>query len=345
MDAVVDDEQDVSFFHDFIAGGVAGCASVVVGHPLDSIKVRIQTTAAGGSASISSVVTGYGGVSSLFRGMSAPLSTACIINAIIFSSYGWSSRLYDEHMPNPICSTNNTPLPHDSTLKAFTCGSFAGLVQALVICPQEHIKCRLQIQHGKGSADNVYKGPIQATRSIVQQYGLRGGLFRGWWITCWREVPAFGAYFACYDIFKDRINAFFVERDERLTKDEQRQRTLDGVAPVDVTATDDNFSNMTMAHHAHTWLSSALAGGLTGALTWAFVYPFDVIKTRIQTMPLDTPLEDRRIVSVTRNLVQQYGWKHLTRGLGITCFRAFPVNGIIFPVYEYTLMHVCALEY
>jgi hypothetical protein len=32
-------EEDVSFFHDFVAGGVAGSASVVVGHPFDTIKV------------------------------------------------------------------------------------------------------------------------------------------------------------------------------------------------------------------------------------------------------------------------------------------------------------------
>ena len=32
-------EEEVTFFHDFIAGGVAGSASVVVGHPFDTIKV------------------------------------------------------------------------------------------------------------------------------------------------------------------------------------------------------------------------------------------------------------------------------------------------------------------
>jgi hypothetical protein len=32
-------EEDVNFFHDFIAGGIAGSASVVVGHPFDTIKV------------------------------------------------------------------------------------------------------------------------------------------------------------------------------------------------------------------------------------------------------------------------------------------------------------------
>jgi hypothetical protein len=32
-------EDDVTFFHDFIAGGIAGSASVAVGHPFDTIKV------------------------------------------------------------------------------------------------------------------------------------------------------------------------------------------------------------------------------------------------------------------------------------------------------------------
>ena len=32
-------EEEVTFFHDFIAGGIAGSASIVVGHPFDTIKV------------------------------------------------------------------------------------------------------------------------------------------------------------------------------------------------------------------------------------------------------------------------------------------------------------------
>lgn len=350
------DEQDVSFFHDFIAGGIAGSASVVVGHPMDTLKVRMQTST--GNASMWSLATSYGGLPSLYRGISAPLSTACIINAIIFSSYGWSSRMYDQYIgedtPSTMFQTTTDIQIHDSSIKAFTCGSFAGLVQAFVICPQEHVKCRLQIQHGKGSPDNLYKGPIQAVRSIYQSHGITG-LYRGWCITCWREVPAFGAYFAFYDIFKDKINTFFADRAIKEQRQARRNTSTSdsntslslAVVPGEVVSTSSlDDIPPTIAHHNHAWISSALAGGTTGALTWAMVYPFDVIKTQIQTMPLDPDdPSKRKIAAVTRSLIEKYGWQKLFRGLTVTCLRAFPVNGIIFPVYEYTLMYVCSMEY
>jgi hypothetical protein len=246
---------------------------------------------------------------------------ACIINATIFSTYGYSSRIYDNYFE----TTTNAKNPvSESSLKAFTCGAFAGFVQSLIICPTEHVKCRLQVQHGKGTLDNIYKGPVQAARSILAGHGI-SGLYRAWWCTAWREVPAFGLYFSGYDFCKDRINNFFAKQA--------------GIDDIEAYAA---FGN---ADYSHSWTASALAGGLTGGFTWAVIYPFDIIKTRIQTAPLDTPLERRRIVAVCRDIVQNHGWQHLFRGLNITVFRAFPVNAIIFPVYEYVLMKISALEY
>lgn len=277
----------------------------------------MQTSAT--KQSLMSLATSYGGVGSLFRGMAAPLSTACVINATIFSTYGWSSRVYDDYVEP--ADTVDIPV-HDSSIKAFTCGSFAGFVQSCIICPTEHIKCRLQVQHGKGTPDNVYKGPLQATRSILAGHGF-SGLYRAWWCTAWREVPAFGLYFSGYDFCKDRINTFFAKQ----------------------AGYDEYEAASGFADHTHSWVASALAGGLTGGFTWAIIYPFDIIKTRIQTAPLDTPLEKRRIVAVCRDIVQTHGWRHLFRGLNITVFRAFPVNGIIFPVYEYILLKITTLEF
>lgn len=264
-----------------------------------------------------SLATSYGGVGSLFRGMGAPLGSASVINATIFATYGWSSRIYDEHFEETAIQLNSmTVADHDSTIKAFACGSFAGLVQAMIICPTEHVKCRLQVQ-GKGTG---YKGPLAAARSIASGHGI-SGLYRGWACTCWREVPAFGLYFSGYDWFKDKINDIFAKR-----------------AGIDAS----QAGNM---EHPHAWAASTLSGGITGALTWAVIYPFDVIKTKIQTAPLDAPLTERRILNLTRDIVQKHGVGHLFRGLNITVIRAFPVNGIIFPVYEYILMKISELEH
>jgi solute carrier family 25 carnitine/acylcarnitine transporter 20/29 len=302
----------VSALYDLIAGGVAGSASVIVGHPFDTIKVRIQTSAAS-NTSIWSMATQFGGVTSLYRGMAAPLVSASAINAVIFSSYATSSRYWDNHFADSTELQLEQETGHDVWQKAFCCGSFAGLVQCVIICPTEHVKCRLQIQHGRGAADNIYKGPLQAATSIVRTFGI-SGLFRGWNATAWREIPAFGLYFSVYDYCKDKVTGLLADR--------------------------ANLSVNEEVPHSHLWISSTLAGGLSGSLTWGVIYPIDVIKSRIQTAPMETPLAQRRIWHVGKTLVAKYGWQYMFRGLGITLIRAFPVNGIIFPVYEFTLLHL-----
>jgi solute carrier family 25 (mitochondrial carnitine/acylcarnitine transporter), member 20/29 len=92
-------------------------------------------------------------------------------------------------------------------------------------------------------------------------------------------------------------------------------------------------------------VASAFAGGCSGCLTWTFVYPVDVIKTHIQIAPLDAPRSSLRLWTVGQQIVQRYGVGILFRGLGITLIRAFPVNGTIFPVYEFSLQKIMQLGY
>mmetsp|Transcript_19928 Transcript_19928/g.28215 ORF Transcript_19928/g.28215 Transcript_19928/m.28215 type:complete len:383 (-) Transcript_19928:503-1651(-) len=342
------EQGQVTVLHDLIAGGVAGSSSVIVGHPFDTIKVRMQMGT--GGSGIYSTITQFGGVSSLFRGLSAPLSAAAAINAVIFSSYGWSSRIWDSYATNAIeqqqqqlsqdiTSSNNNKMNandlslsleeenasvHDPWQKAFVCGSFAGLVQCFLICPMEHVKCRIQVQHGKGCADNVYSGPAQATKRIIQDHGI-SGLYRGWWCTFWREVPAFGLYFSVYDYLKDRTNTLLAEM---------------ASGGSSSTLATNNVQDAAFPHHHHTWLASAIAGGFSGAATWLVVYPFDVLKTRIQTADMTTPSHKLKMWNVGRSIVAKHGWKHLFRGMSITLLRAFPTNALIFPVYEFTLLHI-----
>jgi solute carrier family 25 carnitine/acylcarnitine transporter 20/29 len=185
--------EEATALQDLLAGGIAGSCSVIVGHPFDTYKVRLQTSS--GKPSL-------GSISSLFKGMGPPLSTAAVVNALIFSSFGESSRLWDDFfypeeghhvlvkdVPNHEHKHANVeptiPPEHSSWQKSFVCGSLAGAVQALVICPSEHIKCRIQAQSAAQQAQ--FKGPLDVASKILNGYGL-GGLYRGFACTCWREI-------------------------------------------------------------------------------------------------------------------------------------------------------------
>ena len=350
----------ITALHDLVAGGVAGSASVVVGHPFDTIKVRQQ------------VNTGSSGISSLYRGLAAPLAAATLVNALVFGSYGMAARIWDQYVggnnaDSSMASTSNatsvdatalsmehqqrpdnddqyggvatatvtdhpdaattatttttaaaTPdqvFSHDPFFKAFVCGSFAGLPQCLIMSPVEHLKCRLQVQESsKTPGGPSFKGPVQAAQHIWSSHGL-SGLYRGLWCTVLREGPAFGAYFVIYNEVKDYLMK----------------------------------KNMSNTNDRTGWFSSnigssILAGGLSGSVTWAIIYPIDVIKTHIQTAPLQTDPAELRVWAVGRRLVRQHGWRHLFRGLGVCILRGFPVNGTIFPVYELTLQQLLRLS-
>jgi hypothetical protein len=289
-----------SIVQELLAGGIAGCAGILVGHPFDSYKVKLQTSISNSTTRTSPRTTT---LSSLFRGIGPPLAMAAIVNATVFVSYNSSSRMFDDMTAINADSTDATATSSFTRIKPFVCGMFTGVISSLVIAPTEHIKCRLQVNH------NNYRGPIDAVRRIVSSHGVFTGLYRGFGATVLRQSPSFGVYFGTYDSIKVAVSRRYFG----LSNNHNQQQ-----------------------HSSRRLVASALAGGLAGSLAWAAIYPMDVIKSRIQTMPLEKP---RSIQDVAQTLYAT-GWRSVYRGIGITVLRAFPVNGIIFPVYEFSLQQL-----
>jgi len=95
-------QKPITALQDLLAGGLAGSASVCVGHPFDTHKVMLQTTSSNTTGASSSsmnanIQMNKLSILKLYRGMGAPLSTAAVVNALIFSSFGESSRLWDDY--------------------------------------------------------------------------------------------------------------------------------------------------------------------------------------------------------------------------------------------------------
>ncbi|CAM9173819.1 unnamed protein product [Choristocarpus tenellus] len=186
-------------------------------------------------------------------------------------------------------------------------GCIAGAIQTIVVSPAELVKCKLQVQQHRKADSTLrvggarererYRGPMDCARKVVAAQGVMG-LYQGVTATVLREVPAFGIYFGFYEVGKETCV-------ERL-----------GMPPTK---------------------ASALAGGVSGALSWAVTFPVDYAKSVIQTLPLDAPPHQRHVWGCLRQTFVSHGARFMFRGLGVALSRAFVVNACVFPVYEKTL--------
>jgi solute carrier family 25 (mitochondrial carnitine/acylcarnitine transporter), member 20/29 len=119
------------------------------------------------------------------------------------------------------------------------------------------------------------------------------GLYRGFAVSFNRDVFSFGSYFYVYYKLKD---------------DWQEKGSL------------NNFKLM-------------FAGGLTGVLTWFITYPFDTLKTVIQT---DYDKKTLSQLEAYKKLVRENNSRFfiLFKGLTPTLVRAFFSNAVIFYTNE-----------
>ncbi|XP_058808672.1 congested-like trachea protein [Phymastichus coffea] len=181
----------------FLSGGFGGVCTILVGHPLDTIKVRLQTmpipkpnekplyTGTFDCAKQTFTKEGFRG---FYKGMGAPLVGVAPIFAMSFLGFGIGKKLQQ--------SEPNQKL---SELQIFYAGAFSGIFTTVIMAPGERIKCLLQIQHG--NATPKYNGPIDCIKKLYAEGGLRS-IFKGSCATLLRDVPASGLYFTTYEVVK-----------------------------------------------------------------------------------------------------------------------------------------------
>ncbi|XP_063097489.1 mitochondrial basic amino acids transporter isoform X1 [Cavia porcellus] len=171
---------------DFLAGCAGGVAGVLVGHPFDTVKVRLQVQSEEkpqyrGTLHCFQSIIRQESVLGLYKGLGPPLMGLTFINALVFGVQGNALRA----------------LGRDSPWNQFVAGAAAGAIQCVICCPMELAKTRLQLQ-GAGAA-REYRGALHCLAQIYRLEGLRG-VNRGMVSTLLRETPSFGVYFLAYDV-------------------------------------------------------------------------------------------------------------------------------------------------
>lgn len=180
----------------FLAGGCGGVSATVVGHPFDTIKVRLQTQSATnplyrGTWDCVGQTVKKEGVRALYKGMGAPLVGTAPIFAISFYANAMGQKMQQRSRAEVLG-------PHQLAMA----GGFSGVMTTIVMAPGERVKCLLQVQQaGLGAGQAQYSGPVDVVRSLYRQGGLRS-IFKGSAATAARDGPASAAFFASYELIQ-----------------------------------------------------------------------------------------------------------------------------------------------
>lgn len=184
-------------FVEFIAGSLSGAVGTAVGHPLDTVKVRLQAQSEyKGMLHCMSTTYLREGLGGFFKGMSFPLLTAGLINSVVFGCY--SSAL--GYLTRSQRSSSHAHSESASAAQVFAAGCFSGLMQVFVCAPVDLVKVRLQ---GQRAAER-YRGPVHCVAVILKENGPRG-LFRGGAALALRDVPCYGLYFLPYELTRNAL--------------------------------------------------------------------------------------------------------------------------------------------
>jgi len=171
----------------------------------------------------------------------------------------------------------------------YAAGAFAGITNTVLSSPIEHIRIRLQTQpHGVA---RLYNGPIDCVKKLSAHQGLLRGVYRGTAVTLLREAQAYGAWFTTFEFL--------------MNKDAERN----GIKREEIST-----------------LKVALYGGLAGEALWIWSYPFDVIKSKMQTDGFGETQKYKTMRDCFAQTWRAEGLGGFWRGIGPTLLRAMPVS-------------------
>ena len=185
------------FLQSFLAGGAGGMCLVFVGHPLDTVKVKLQTSREfSGTMDCIKSILAKDGVRGMYRGMAAPLYGVTPMYALCFTGYNQGKRVFCDEDAFKKLETKHI-------FQIGAAGAFSALFTTPILAPGERLKCMLQIQ----SADNQkFKGPMDLGKHLWAESG--GGMAglrtinRGFCATMTRDGVASACYFSSYECLK-----------------------------------------------------------------------------------------------------------------------------------------------
>lgn len=308
-----------------LSGGASGLVSCLLLQPLDLLKTRMQQAPSSQMQQQQSVarlatprqrtqrlvrvarqVMREDGLRGFWRGTGPTVVRNVPGVALYFYSVSELRRLFSTsaipYLSQP--TSNLRSSGQASTMAKLTTagnvvtGAVARTAIGFILCPFTVVKARFESSHFSPQA---YDSIRAALAHIYARDGVRG-LFQGFAPTALRDAPYAGLYMAVYESSKAHL----------------------GELQIAGRARGSGSSQVIVA-------SGIVAGTLATLLT----HPFDILKTRLQTMPEATRgLRAIGLVSAARDVWRSEGAGAFLDGLGLRCARKAASSAIGWGIFE-----------
>ena len=138
------------------------------------------------------------------------------------------------------------------------------------------------------------------------------GFYKGFWATFWRDVPGWAIFFYAYEAFKNITFEHYLKKFEAPGAEEQ-----------------------SVAFRRREIALRFLCGGLAGVMSWLFCYPFDLIKTRMQTNLEGKSQAEQKMLFVIKDIYRQHGMRFFFQGITACLMRIFIVDSLTLSIFDY----------
>lgn len=291
--------EETSGYKEYVAGLLAGVATVGIGHPFDTVKVKLQkhNTEAHGmkyknGLHCTARIVKSEGVKGLYRGATSSFLGMAFESSLLFGIYSRTKQKLQEGLQN------TRPQPQVIIPSA----AYSGAIISFVLCPSELVKCRMQVQ-GTDSLvpkSSRYSSPLDCALKTMKTEGVTG-IFRGGLTTLLRESLGNAVFFSIYEYVR-----YYMHLQLKAASSDHNDLIDVGIGIV--------------------------TGGLGGVAFWSAVLPLDVAKTIIQTA--SDKSSTKNPFRILNSIYRRAGLRGCYTGLGPTIARAFPANAAAIVTWE-----------
>lgn len=293
------------------SSSIAAAAARLITHPLDTIRLRIQTQLNSSPKSLRQIIPTS--ASELYAGLPVALLFSVPALSIYLSSYEVAKRFWTPIFIDPNRSSSSPPPSMIEQFPAYMLsGLSAEIVSGWVWTPMEVTKSRLQ----KG---NEGTSGIKLLKKIARTEGVRG-IWRGYTVS----LAVYGPYTALYWPVYEQTKSVFIP----------------SYNPTDTTHTQDQTSDL---NKGTTYLTArySLCAALSCMVSAGLTHPIAVLQSTVQTSGglHNSSLPVGPIRSALNRIWNEGGPKGFTRGAFARMTYMVPSNIISMSIYEVLKAH------